>query len=1059
MIIMYKKVNSWFDIVELEREVLDFWEKEHTFQQLVERNKDGEPWSFIDGPITANNPMGVHHAWGRTLKDLYQRYWAMNGRKLRYQNGFDCQGLWVEVEVEKELGFSSKRDIEAYGVDRFVQQCKGRVKKYSAIMTEQSKRLGYWMDWENSYYTMSDENNYSIWRFLKKCDDKGLIYKSHDVMPWCPRCGTGISQHEMQEGYKETSHLSVVVRFPLLYSDKEALLVWTTTPWTLSSNVAAAVHPEMMYLKVKQEGWSYYLLKSRAEEALKAHGAWEVLEELSGQELIDRDFSYTGPFDEFPAQQDAWEHHKLIPWKEVTETEGTGIVHIAPGCGAEDFHLGQEFNLPAIAPIDEDGRFVKGFGWQEGQHASELAQAVEENLQEKGLLYSSEQYQHSYAHCWRCDHELLFRLVDEWFIAMDPWREEIKNVARQISWIPDFGLPLELDWLTNMRDWMISKKRYWGLALPIWQCDDCCNFSVIGGYEELKARAVEGWEEFEGHSPHRPWIDEIKIECRQCGSTMSRVPDVGNPWLDAGIVAYSTVQYADNPEYWKRWVPADLILECFPGQYRHWFYSLIAMSTMMENTPPCKMILGHAPVYDENGEEMHKSKGNAIWFDDAVETMGADVMRWIYCTQELSSPLHFGYKKAKFVRGRFFNMLWNSYAFFVNYARLIDFRPPAAPSKIETRPDFDRWIVAKLQLLIQKCRSSFEAYDVRSVCRATEEFLELLSNWYIRNNRRRFWSAEMNGNAQYAYETLYECLTTVLKLLAPVLPMITESCYQNLVRSVQPESSPSVHLTSYPQADESLVDSRLVEEMDAVNRLHKMALAAREKAKVKIRQPLAKLMVAPANEVERHAVKRFEEMLKDGLNVKAVELLDLKTERPVEFRVRPNKTLLGRKYRAQSKAIAEAVEQQSVELSRAIKQGQDSFDITVLGDVFTLAVEELLLEEQDPPTLSILQEGETWVAFDTELDEELRREGLMRDFLRQMQVLRKESGLEVEDRIAISYWSDSEVFNAVLAQFGDYLRSELLCVRLDQDEEQNAARKLTLAGEKIQVTLRKASDD
>ena len=1052
---MYQKVESWFNIVALEKDVLKFWEEQQIFKKLVEKNQHGPPWSFIDGPITANNPMGVHHAWGRTLKDLYQRYWAMNGRKLRYQNGFDCQGLWVEVEVEKELGFSSKRDIENYGIDQFVQQCKKRVRKYSQIMTEQSKRLGYWMDWANSYYTMSDENNYTIWSFLKKCFEKGLVYKGHDVMPWCPRCGTGISQHEMQEGYQETSHLSVVVRFPILSGNNEALLVWTTTPWTLSSNVATAVHPEFRYLKVRQGDWCYYLAKSRAEIVLSGQGSWEVLEELTGQELVERNFSYTGPFDELPVQQNVRTSHKILPWKDVTENEGTGIVHIAPGCGNEDFHLGKEYALPVIAPIDEDGCFTEGFNWLKGQHASEVAPQVAQNLQDKGLLYSQEQYVHSYGHCWRCSKELLFRLVDEWFIAMDPWREHIKEVAKQISWIPSFGLPLELDWLSNMRDWMISKKRYWGLALPIWQCPDCQNFTVIGGYDELKERAIEGWEEFAGHSPHRPWIDMVKIACPQCGKPMSRVADVGNPWLDAGIVAYSTVSYTRDRDYWKTWVPADLILECFPGQYRHWFYSLIAMSTMMEDLPPCKTILGHAPVYDEHGEEMHKSKGNAIWFDDAVETMGADVMRWIYCTQELSSPLNFGYKKAKFVRGRFFNTLWNSYAFFVNYARLIGFTPPKNPSELAKRPDFDRWIIAKLQLLIKKCRNSFEAYDVRSVCRAVEEFLELLSNWYIRNNRRRYWHAQMDDDTSFAFETLFECLSTVLKLLAPILPMITETCYQNMVRTVETDSPESVHLNDYPVANESLIDAELVEDMDTVVKIHKLALSAREKAKVKIRQPLSKLLIAPENATEVQAVKRFDDLLQEGLNVKKLVLLDIGAKRPVEYRVTPNKRVVGQTYKAKANTFLEAIELHQDELVESAKQGRESFTLEVQGATVVLASKALYINEVDPPNLSIVQDGESWVAFATELSEDLRLEGLMRDFLRQIQVLRKEIGLEIEDRITVRYETNSLRMETAIGRYKDFICQELLCDDLRMTVGLLTGKRLKFSGRDMTVDVKR----
>ena len=1002
---MYQKVNSWFDIVTLEKDVLKFWDEHEIFQKAVEKNKDGKLWSFLDGPITANNPMGVHHAWGRTLKDLYQRYWAMNGRKLRYQNGFDCQGLWVEVEVEKELGLQSKRDIENYGIDKFVHLCKERVKKYSQIMMQQSKRLGYWMDWENSYYTMSDENNYTIWAFLKKCHEKGLIYKGHDVMPWCPRCGTGISQHEMQEGYKDVRHLSLTVRFPLVNRDNEALLVWTTTPWTLSSNMAVAVHPEFTYVKVKQGDWQYYLMKSRTETVLSAHGDWEIVGELSGRELAERSFRYAGPFDELPAQQGVQSFHRIILWKDVTEEEGTGIVHIAPGCGAEDFQLGKEYGLPAIAPIDEGGFFVKGFDWLEGKHASEVAETVEQYLRDKHFLYSSEQYEHSYAHCWRCGTELLFRLVDEWFIAMEPWREQIKNVARQISWIPSFGLSLELDWLTNMRDWMISKKRYWGLALPVWECSDCQEFTVVGSYDELKAEAITGWEQFEGHSPHKPWIDQVKIACQRCGKPVSRIPEVGNPWLDAGIVAYSTINYNTDREYWKTWFPADLILECFPGQYRHWFYSLIAMSTMMENAPPCKTILGHAPVYDENGEEMHKSKGNAIWFDDAVETMGADVMRWLYCTQELSTTLNFGYTRAKFVRGRFFNTLWNCYAFFVNYARLIGFTPPKAPSTVAKRTDFDRWILAKLQLLIRQCRTSFEAYDVRSACRTIEDFLEFLSNWYIRNNRRRYWHSQLDGDVRYAYETLFECLTTVLRLLAPVLPMLTETCYQNLIRTVDPESPESIHLTDYPVENAALIDKQLVEEMDAVARLHKLALSAREKARIKIRQPLSRLLIAPDNDVEKQAVIRFIDLLKDGLNVKQIEVLDVKAECPIELNIKPNRRILGQPYKAKATTIARF--------------------------------------------------NEGWLAFDVELNEDLRLEGLMRDFLRQMQVLRKEVGLEIEDRISVTYKTDSDKLNTAITMYREFLCDELLCDHLKEGTDLSRGKQIRIADDRVIVEIEK----
>src|SRR6266542_860856 len=549
---MYQPVPDKPDFPTIERRVLDLWEETGAFDLLRAQLAHSEKrFSFVDGPITANNPMGVHHAWGRTYKDLYQRYKAMTGHNQRWQNGFDCQGLWVEVEVERELGFKSKRDIESYGIDEFVLRCKERVLKFARVITEQSIRLGQWMDWSDSYYTMSDENNYTIWRMLKACHERGWIYRGHDVMPWCPRCSVGISQMEIDtEGYQDTTHTSAYVKFPLLDAQHESLLVWTTTPWTLTSNVAAAVHPELTYARVTKNGETLILAEPLAH---KLGDGWQVLQHMRGVELLDR--PYRGPFDELPAQQGV--AHRAIPWDDVSQDEGTGIVHIAPGCGEEDFLLGKEFKLAVIAPVDELGVYVDGFDWLTGQSVQDVAKPIVENLRDKGVLFRAEPYKHRYPHCWRCRTELVFRLVDKWYIGVDGLREMLMGVTRQIHWIPDFGLERELDWLRNMHDWMISKKRYWGLALPIWECKACSHFEVIGGPEELRQRAIAGWETFEGHTPHRPYVDAVVIACSNCGQPSHRIRDVGNPWLDAGIVGLSTLRYGTDPAYWRKWYPAD----------------------------------------------------------------------------------------------------------------------------------------------------------------------------------------------------------------------------------------------------------------------------------------------------------------------------------------------------------------------------------------------------------------------------------------------------------------------------------------------------------------------
>ncbi|HVH32396.1 MAG TPA: class I tRNA ligase family protein, partial [bacterium] len=612
----FRPVPSKVDFPALEREILAWWTAQDILGKYLRRNERAkERWSFLDGPITANNPMGVHHAWGRTYKDLFQRYKTMGGFRQRYQNGFDCQGLWVEVNVERDLGFRSKRDIEKFGVGPFVNLCKERVLTYAAQIGEQSVRLGMWMDWEDpallrqlaekmrldpaqrltvpgrhgpvsgtveqlvgrlgspqlggSYYTFSDENNYEIWAFLKQCWERGMVYKGHDVMPWCPRCSTGISEHEIvTEGYQEITHPGLFVRFPLKEHPQRALLVWTTTPWTLTSNVAAAVHPDLTYAVVRSHDEELVL----AEGTLSVlRGDYTVVERLPGKQLVG--MRYAGPFDDLPPQQGV--EHRVIPWIAVGAEEGTGIVHIAPGAGAEDFALGKEHGLPVIAPIDEFGVFTDKFGWLAGQRTAEAATPIIEHLRRTGRLYKVESYTHRYPVCWRCETELVFRLVDEWFIAMDPIRQPLIAVTKRIRWIPEFGLDRELDWLRNMHDWMISKKRYWGLALPIYECKACGDVQVIGSAEELRSRAVEGWDAFAGHSPHRPWVDAVKIRCAKCGATVSRILDVGNPWLDAGIVSFSTLNYLTDPKAWRQWYPANFITESFPGQYRNWFYSLL----------------------------------------------------------------------------------------------------------------------------------------------------------------------------------------------------------------------------------------------------------------------------------------------------------------------------------------------------------------------------------------------------------------------------------------------------------------------------------------------------
>ncbi len=1025
---MFKPVSNQPDFLQIEHRTLKFWDQNKTFEKLRQKNKGKKRFSFLDGPITANNPMGVHHAWGRTYKDIFQRYKAMLGHETRYQNGFDCQGLWVEVEVEKELGFKSKRDIEKYGIDRFVEKCKERARKFSQIQTQQSIRLGYWMDWDNSYYTMSDENNYTIWHFLQRCHQKGWIYKGHDVMPWCPRCGTAISEHEIAtEGYQELTHTGIFLKFPLTERTNEYLLVWTTTPWTLTSNVAAAVHPEFTYIKVKQ-GEEYYCLAKERLEVLK--GKYEIVEEIPGQRLVG--LAYQGPFDELEAQLGV--EHRVIPWKEVSSHEGTGIVHIAPGCGKEDFALSKEFNLVVVAPLDESGNFIQGFNGFSGRNVFEVTPTILEDLKNRQLVYKTEQYTHRYPVCWRCNTELVFRLVDEWFISMDQLRYQIMEVAKLITWIPAFGLERELDWLRNMHDWCISKKRYWGLALPIFECQ-CGHFEIIGSEDELKARAVEGWEEFEGHSPHRPWIDAVKIKCEKCGKPVSRIPDVGNPWLDAGIVPFSTLDYRHNRQYWEKWFPADFITEGFPGQFRNWFYSVLAMSTVLEDREPFRSVLGHANVLDENGEEMHKSKGNAIWFDEAAERMGADVMRWIFASHNPTNNLNFGYSLADEVRRKFLR-LWNSYSFFVTYANLDKVNPLKEDIPMAKRSLLDRWITAELQFLIQKTLKFMDGYDVTSTVRAVDEFIERLSNWYIRRSRRRFWKSENDFDKISAYLTFYDVLVTLGKLMAPVLPFLCEELYQNLVRNIDPSAPESVHLCDFPAFDLELTDGQLLEDMDWVIRAANLGRATRNQAAVKIRQPLASLsIVAPDN--GQGAISSLESLLTDEINVKHIRFAQDTAEFTI-LKAKPNLKVLGPKWGKLVPKVAEAVDSLTPEQLSLLSENRD-VQVKVDSQQVQLSSEDVEIIQVEKENLVVESQGNLTVALDTTLTEELIDEGFAREFVHKLQNMRKEAGFEIADRIRI-YYQTTDRLEKALEAFEDYIKAETLCLEFRRGDEKGELR-------------------
>ena len=1097
----FEKVETQnVDFPALERQVLKFWDERGVFDLLRRKNAGKPKWSFLDGPITANNPMGVHHAWGRTYKDAYNRYFAMTGRELRYQNGFDCQGLWVEVEVEKELGLKSKRDIENLvpgdreaSVAKFVQLCKDRVDKFARVQTEQSVRLGYWMNWDRtdadwaktpderkSYFTMSERNNYTIWAFLKKCHAKGMIYRGYDSMPWCGRCGVGISEQEMKEGYKDVEHRACFVKLPVRGRPGENLLIWTTTPWTLTSNVGAAVNPELTYLKVKLKGEVYYVAKgafkldrmassgggesddepaakkgkrdwlegvphlSSIEQHFKSKAGkdgYEVVGEVKGEEMLG--WTYDGPFDELLAQQHQYGYpsdvatvvqqrgwcppvtaaaaHRVVSGgKDVTETEGTGIVHTAPGCGQIDFQWGKENGLPPVAPLDEGGVFHDGFGPLTGMNAVDpaVADAVFEWLKSRNLLFAVERYVHRYPHCWRCKTELLYRLVDEWFINMgkrnteEGFRGEIMKVVDRVTFLPESinGRARERDWLWNMGDWMISKKRFWGLALPIWVDDVTGEFEVIGSREELRERAVEEWDEFDGHTPHRPFVDRVKIRNPRTGNLMSRVPDVGNPWLDAGIVAYSTL-----PAEWR---PADFITESFPGQFRNWFYSLLAMSTMMSDgrQEPFKTLLGHGLVRDERGQEMHKSLGNSIEFNRSADEMGVDPMRWLYCRHDPAKNLNFGPGPVNEVRAKFVIKLWNCYAFFANYARLDGFDPSAPQVPVSERPDIDRWILSDLQGLVRTARAAFERYDAMAFCLEAERFVDdRLSNWYVRRNRDRFWSknAELDDAGKRdklaAYQTLYAVLTTVAKLIAPVVPFLSEVMYRNLRKESEPES---VHLCAYPVVDESQLNDTLSAEIGTLLWLVSLGGAARNAAKIKVRQPLAELKLHANQEIAAVAVKHSGLICKE-LNVKKMTLHDPAGGRLARYRAQPNRQSLGPKFGSDLNAVIAAIAKFDPDELARRKFAREVIELQLPTKTVAIPPTDVLVELVPQEGWEVEFDNGVFLAMDKRITPELKAEGTARDVIRLVQDARKDAGLDVADKIALHLGATGDLAAAI----------------------------------------------
>ena len=888
----FKELPNTPDFPFIEKEIIAWWQQNDILNKYLQKNNSSDKiFSFIDGPITANNPMGVHHARGRTLKDVFQRFKNAQGFAQRFQNGFDCQGLWVEVEVEKEAGFNSKKDIINFGVENFTKACLARVNKFSKIQTEQSKRLGMFMDWDNSYYTNSQTNNLYIWHFLKKINEKGWLIKKKSATTWCPRCETGLSQHEQSDAYQMDTDTSVYLKFKLKDRLNEYILAWTTTPWTLSANVLLAINPDFQYVKASFEGQILYLAKIAADRL----GLTDY-ENIEATSLLN--LEYESLYD-IPAQKKI--KHYVTDWKEVNPSEGTGVVHIAPGCGQEDFELGNKLKSDMLAPLDPSGHFIEGYGDLTGLYAHKVNDLVIDYLKDKNLLFKTEAITHRYPHCWRCKTKCLFRLEDSWFIKSDEIRPLLKEAAKKVSWHPKYTGRRMQNWLDSMDDWMINRKRFYGLALPFYECS-CGQLTVIGSKEELKEKAINPHLVDKLPSFHRPWIDEIEIKCPSCSQIVKRIPDVGDVWLDAGVVPFSTLKYLKDKAYWQKWFPSEMVLE-MTEQIRLWFYSMLFFSVVFEGQAPYKSVVTHAEVRDEKGERMSKTKKNGIPFDDAIEKMGADPMRWLYCQQKAYTSVNFGYGIADQVKRDFLLILWNSYRFFTQHANLENWQPTSFNPKNLTEP-LDKWLFSRLNHTIDIVTTNLEKYNTSRATSAIEKLVGDLSTWYIRRSRER------TDN----FSLLFFVFDNIFRLMAPITPFLSEILYLNL------HQNSSVHLSDWPVASKENINEKLESDMELVRNLCQQGHSERQKACIKIRQPLSTLTICCPVVISEEYLNSLSEIMSQELNVKKV---------------------------------------------------------------------------------SISQDKNTKVLLDTNITPELSAEGEYRDLVRNIQVLRKNQGFEVKDRIKI----------------------------------------------------------
>ena len=1038
-----KKEPAMPNLVKNEEEVLKFWEDNKIFNKVKEKNrKTGKYYAFLDGPITANNEMKLHHCWNRSLKDIMLRYKALQGFDAHYQNGFDAQGLWVEVGVEKMLGLKDKRDILKFGMDKFTEACIERVNHFANIISTQSQRLGQWMDWNDSYFTNSDTNITSIWYFLKKCYEKGWLIEKFRPMPWCSHCGTSLSEHELADSYQDMEHVAVFFKLPIFERDWD-MLVWTTTPWTLSSNVAIAVNPELVYCVCNVKSSNRKLVVGKNAIKVLKDDLISVETEVLGSELVG--LTYQTCFEELEEQNFV---HKIVPWEDVDAEEGSGAVHIAPGCGAEDFELGQRLSLPNVCPVDESGIFYSNFGFFAGKDAGEVSDLVFDQLKARGKLYYTHKYKHRYPVCWRCKKPLIFRLTKEWYIKADEIRQQLIDAVETVVWQPEFMKKRMLDWLVNMGDWNISRKRFYGLPLPFYRCEKCGKLTVVGSIEELKKLSSESQVNALPHL-HRPYIDDIEITCPECGAKVRRVSEVGDCWLDAGITPFSTKKYFTDKEFFKKNFPAECVIE-MKEQIRLWFYSLLFMSVTLTGKAPYKKVIGFAMLVAEDGSKFSKSGPNNISFNDLVDKTGADVIRYLFASNNMLNDTRFGFSITDEIKRKLLG-LWNAYVFFNTYA-LID-KPKLEGFKVnfESFDTTDKWLWEQCNKFVENSTVNYDNNNYFLVVRDFENLIDNLTNWYIRVNRRRFWKSDDEEDKLNAYFSLYNALKTICRVMSPILPFMAEHIWQNMVREVEKSEKESIFLSSFPTASDVRFPN-LDEQTQAVREIIAIGQRLRNENQIKVKQPL-KTMFLNVNEETKKAAKTFEQIIKDELNIKEIVFENDNNKFNDAYLTVNFKTagaVLKGDVQKLKNMLLEATEEQVQNFVSQFKEGKVSvFEFENLdSSLFNLcyrAKEEYVIATENDKT----------VVLDVTIDENLMLEGLARELIRSIQVMRKQANFKVEERISIAFLDPTENIKRVIEIFGDRIKQEVLARQIEEKiENPSLEEKIELSDESTIVQLK-----